>query len=264
MAYLKFFIVLLAVVAAVSQPLVAPRLIGGVPIDTLRRFPYHVAIEKKGWYDSGERSLCGGSILNEQWVLTSALCVDRSDRLELHFERLYLNQTIGSYTAVVNSDAVHIYPTYYDDIALVKLPFRLIFSDLIKPVSITTQSLAQLENKLAVLPGFDVHALHNANATDQLTYAMLNVISNNKCKQYHNSDNFDEYLQLCTQGYSNNSNAPCLTDYGSGLVAGWPAKSELIGIYSGSSYDCSSESPAIYTNVAKYASWIQSLINQPA
>lgn len=236
---------------------IKPRMINGTDIDTLKRFPHHVTIESI--FDSYQLAPCGGSILNRNWILTSASCVRKSNRLVLHFQKLHKNNTAGSYSIIVNHvpSNVHVYPTESDDIALIKIPVDLIYSDILQPIEISDTPSNQLQNKLLVLPGFDSSSYPR---TDSLTYAMLAIVSSNSCKNSYKPGVVDEYLNICTKAWGSYPNMPCMNEFGSGLVEEWPRSPKLVGVYSTASYDCDSSAPSVYVNLSKYKFWIDSLI----
>ncbi|XP_055917314.1 kallikrein-4-like [Eupeodes corollae] len=200
---------------------------------------------------------CSGLIIGKKWILTSKACVDNGVQLRLDFQRLNRNNSIGSYSAVVNNDEKYItkYPTDFDDIALIKLPFELIYSPTVKSIGFSLRQPSQLLKKLVVLPGFD----DSLQGKDQLTYAMLNIASNDVCKQFY-GDVFDEFLNTCAQ--QNNLYGLSATDSGAGLVVGWPAYPELIGIYSNTLKGSNTGLPSSYILLEKYAPWIENVIDE--
>lgn len=253
------------------SPQLSPRIIDGIPIDKFSRFPHHVSIRTITYlndesFDSYTGSSyyghnCSGSIISEKWILTSLKCVYGGLRYRLDFNRLFLNNTEGSFSVLIDNSTVYLYPTEYDDIALIKIPFELEFTTYsssnkynLKPISIYNEEEENDNTKhynqlFAVMPGFTIYK-------DKLTYGMFRIINNDECKKFY-GDKFDEYYQLCTQGWNNNSQVPCKNNEGGGLLIGWPNKPKIIGIFS-SPLSCQSHIPAIYTKISKYIDWIES------
>lgn len=268
----------LALASVASASSIEPRMKYGSAVDTLRRFPHHVSIEPIYEILNLGETLCGGSIIHKNWILTSSRCVGGSERLKLNIQKLFKNDTSGSFTIVINNDPdnVIIYPTEYDDVALVRLPVDLIFSPTLQPIPVSRVASDRFQNKLAVLPGFDTNfvpttpspsALNSTSVSsiyqpikNVLTYAMLSILSNKDCQSTYGAKYFDEYLHICTRGWGNFHNVPCWVDDGSGLVVGWPASPKLIGVYSPMSYDCNSGGPSRFINLEKYSSWIDDVI----
>lgn len=262
------------VVAVKSKGIVIqPRMANGSAVDTLRRFAHHVTIEPEYESDADPENgpaLCGGSILNKNWILTSAYCVQNSIRLNIQLQRIHRNDTEGSFDISINNaeNNVFVYPTESDDIALLKLPVDLLFSQTLKPIKVLETPLEKLNNKFAILPGFEIPAPHEGNETvnaaapwDRLVFAMLGIVSNNECVVAYGSDVFDEYLSVCAKGWGNNRNAPCDSEHGSGLIVNWPSNPKLVGIFTRASQNCNSQSPSVYLNVQKYQSWIEGIVS---
>ncbi|XP_055856570.1 plasma kallikrein-like [Episyrphus balteatus] len=229
-------------------------MLNGIPADTIKKIPHFVSIQP--FFSNGDGTKlepCVGSIIADQWVLTSADCVSQGNRLQLDFEKFHKNSTAKSYGAVVNNDEdwVHVYPTYYDNIAMVKVPFQLKFSNSLKPIRVSSKQPSEMLKKLAILPGYD-------GKKDELSYAMMSITSNDDCIKAHG--NYDEYLNICSKPYMNNGISPCLGESGSGLVTGWPKEPEIVGIFTAESYDCYSYKPSVYVNIVKYITWIESII----
>lgn len=259
MIAIQFFVVfLVAVCFSYSYGKVSPRMMGGAQIDTKRRFPASVNIQPlNAEMREEEYPRCSGSILNEQWILTSADCVSRGETLRLDFDKLHINSTIGSFSIIINNIAslVTPYPTLSDDIAVIEIPSALRFTATLAPISLSSKSRSQMLNKLAVSPGFDAQSQKK-----ELTYSMMTVVSDDVCKRTYGA--YDEFQQICTMPYRTYKNTPCATDSGTGLIADWPAAPQLIGIYSSRLNDCNSNAPSVYLDVAKYQPWIESIIGE--
>lgn len=138
----------------------------GQLVDSLKRFPHHVTIETDR---NSKYQICGGSILNDRWIVTSAYCIDGSDSLRLHFEKLYRYSTNGSFSIVVNKDEVWMHPTNYYDIALIRMPVKLIFSETLWRIEISSRPSYQLESRLGVITGFDSSCLQTTTTTTTTT-----------------------------------------------------------------------------------------------
>ncbi|CAD7088741.1 unnamed protein product [Hermetia illucens] len=166
------------------------------------------------------------------------------------------NDSRNSYSVTMDESSVVPYPTGFDNIALVKLPVVLRFSEEVAPISYGSGSTAAKEdtpsykrnNGFVVMPGF-------SPAHDQgLTYGMFRLISPTECKARYGKS-YDEYLQICTLSWDSYNHVPCEGNEGGGLVIGWPRQPRLVGIFT-SPLNCVSDMPSIYVNLARYENWI--------
>ncbi|CAD7088742.1 unnamed protein product [Hermetia illucens] len=226
------------------------RILDGTPVDTLRRFPHYVTITRGNSEDS---KYCGASIISDQWILTALRCVDQGE-FTIHFLIKNLHGSARSFAITLDEFSVVPYPTDYDNIALIKLPITLQFSEYLAPIQYSgiKGDYSGKNNGFVVMPGF------SPGQTDALTYGMFKLTSSNQCRAIY-GNLFDEYLDICTVGWGNSNQMPCEGNEGGGLVFGWPREPRLVGIFS-SPTKCVSGNPAIYVKLSEYESWINQTI----
>ncbi|XP_057396402.1 serine protease 38 [Balaenoptera acutorostrata] len=113
------------------------KIMGGV--DTLeKKWPWQVSVHYAGFH------ICGGSIIDEYWILSAAHCFDRNKITEAFdiYVGLVDLRVAGSHTQWFEVNKVIIHPTYKvyhpvgGDIALVQLKTRIVFSDSVLPICI--------------------------------------------------------------------------------------------------------------------------------
>ncbi|XP_037809763.1 collagenase-like [Lucilia sericata] len=119
------------------------------------QFPWHVLL----WLGEidYERGICGGSIISNNWVLTTAGCVYESYSVDLVFGTIELNKNNITMTSTV----IIIHPEFNrevltNNIALIELPTTLEFSDIIQPIQL--MSLAEISRNFTgvevIITGF--------------------------------------------------------------------------------------------------------------
>ncbi|MGK0316553.1 MAG: trypsin [Saprospiraceae bacterium] len=120
----------------------AQQIIGGEPID-ISDAPWNVSFEKT--VDGSVGHYCGGVIINEYWIVTSAHCISRDPRSEYfycsHIHAGATDQTNDNDGQRVKVDYVITHPDWESssgsgfDMAMVKLKEPLVFSDNVQPIS---------------------------------------------------------------------------------------------------------------------------------
>ncbi|KAB0385521.1 hypothetical protein FD755_000477 [Muntiacus reevesi] len=127
---------------ACGQRPVQGKILGGV--DALeRKWPWQVSVHYTGFH------ICGGSIVDEYWILSAAHCFDRSMNTEAYDIYVGLVDLLvaGNHTQWFEVNKVIIHPTYGlyhpigGDVALVQLKTRIVFSDAVLPVCIAPPDL---------------------------------------------------------------------------------------------------------------------------
>lgn len=140
---------------------------------------------------------------------------------------------------------------FYSDIALIKLPSTVQFSDYIKPVSLSA---------LPTIPGSDVtvtgYGLVKPKLFPQnLQYASLKTVDLQECElNEHNSLAKDSII--CTKG---GRSRLCLGDGGGPLISDENGK--LIGVAIFTWGECEQGGPQGFTGVLPYLDWINGLID---
>ncbi|XP_044266759.1 brachyurin-like [Tribolium madens] len=261
---MKFFAVLLFCVAsiwakqipAMMKKSTGVRIIGGNTANA-GQFPFMAAINVQ---TGTSTFFCGGALISNEWILTSAHCVYNAITLTIRLGSIKLT---GSDPNRVTLATSHVVPhpdfdptTSKNDIGLIKLRLPVELTDYIQPIALPSGKLANSANPTAL--GWGQTTDEDSELAPELQYVGLAVISNEECKLTFGSQITEE--MVCVDG--NYNQGTCLGDTGSPLVV------RLIGgtylqhhgvasFYSGNG--CESTDPSGFTRTYAYLDWIKNV-----
>ncbi|KAL9700799.1 hypothetical protein quinque_004240 [Culex quinquefasciatus] len=172
--FLVIAVLMLAIPALVrSHPSESPRIVAGKDAE-LGQFPYQAMLRiqmEKG------RALCGGSLISEEWVLTAGHCVEGASSFEVHLGAVEFKEPEGGDGRTVLNATEFIRHEEYrresvsNDIAVIKLPQRVPFSDRIRPVALPTGH-DDYNRRMAIASGWG-KTKDRGGAAQRLQYAPL-------------------------------------------------------------------------------------------
>ncbi|XP_065729834.1 serine protease 38 [Phocoena phocoena] len=231
------------------------RIMGGV--DTLeKKWPWQVSVHYAGFH------ICGGSIIDEYWILSAAHCFGRN-KVTAAFD-MYVGlvdlRVAGNHTQWFEVNKVIIHPTYEmyhpigGDIALVQLKTRIVFSDSVLPICIAPPDVT-LSNLSCWATGWGSIS-QQGDTSDKLQEVQLPLVPLPLCQLLYGHTSYILPDMLCA-GDLRNMKTACEGDSGGPLVCEFNRTWIQIGVVSwghGCTYPMY---PAVYTRVSFFSEWIR-------
>ncbi|XP_065114955.1 serine protease 27-like [Paramisgurnus dabryanus] len=223
-------------------------------------WPWHVGITSTG----EPFSVCGGSLINKDWVLSSAFCInimDTSvDQIVIYLgRRSQFDPNPHEITRTVINVISHpdFNPSTYDNgIALFQLSSSVNFTDYIRPVCLAAAGSVFDEGLSSWATGWGY--TNNSTHPKILQEVEIPILSNQNCSiAYNGSVNITDNM-MCAGQFNNVFKGTCLGDEGGPLVSKQGSRWIQTGITI-MTYNCMF--PSVFTRVSQYQDWINSHIS---
>lgn len=220
------------------------RIIGGVD-SRIEDFPYMIGLF------FNRRHTCGGSILNENTVISAAHCT--YGRNHNNFQILAGSSSISQGELVAVSRVVE-HPNYddfelFNDVVVLKLEVNLVFSDRIRPLPLPSIGFQVAPGRPTILAGWGALEWNTNRFPDIIQSVTKPALSNEECQRiYENEIILDSHV--CS---GENGKDACQGDSGGPLVY----SGIHLGIVSWG-YECGTEWPTVYARVSSFLGFILS------
>lgn len=224
------------------------------------QFPYIALLQITR---STTTTICGGSLLNRDWILTAAHCVSSARHISIHLgAHRIANDTISEPNRVVvpadlQSSVIH---SGYNqllalnDVALLRLQSSIQFSMFIQPVRLPASNSGSFVGRTVLASGWGRKYTQAGEHASELQWARLVVITNDDCRQSLSSIAVRE-TTMCAIGPR--AESVCNGDSGGPLVLDGYVTRTLIGVVSfGHRSGCDLGHPQGFSRVSEYLSWI--------
>ncbi|XP_051883967.1 chymotrypsin B-like [Pristis pectinata] len=218
-------------------------------------WPWQVSMQQTNGFH-----FCGGSLINENWVVTAAHCSVSTRHLVVVGEYNKCSQDAKAQFIPVAKAITH--PrwnpkTINNDITLVKLSSPVSFNSYISPVCLASAYESFSPGKLCVTTGWGLTRPNAFGTPCILQQTSLPLLSNRQCEQYWGNMISDVMICAGASGASS-----CMGDSGGPLICQEGGAWYLTGIVSWGSSRCSPSIPGVYARVSELRSWIdQTLAN---
>lgn len=231
-------------------------------------FPYQVSIRWGIPPLFPLRHACGGSILNEHYVLTAGHCILKFGTLKVFAGKHHVSrdedtqQEVAVERAIVHAQYPGGVAPY--DIAILKLKTPLTFNKRVSAVTLPKQNEVRTGN--AVLSGWGSTSKSLLPVLPEvLQKVTVPLLDNQSCLKKFPDDVIGKRpeiydTQICTDAVGETS--ACSGDSGGPLVQLENNTPVQLGIVSWGVFPCGvNRLPSVYTRVASYIDWIEDIIN---
>ncbi|GAB6027067.1 hypothetical protein CHUAL_013793 [Chamberlinius hualienensis] len=229
------------------------RIIGGERSD-IKEHPWMVGISVFG------NIVCGGALLNEEYILTAAHCFKISSVKSLAKVRVGFSERQSSIPDLKIAEIIS-HENYIPnrsglyDIALVRLASPLTLNSSISPICLSSIPSENYVGQKAIVTGWGVVDKKNEIVSNYLQAASVHIIPIKDCiRTYRKAKKKVTDNNICAGGTDGKD--ACQGDSGSPLVVEVNEKHTVIGIVSWG-IGCAGKYPGVYTNVYYYLPWIK-------
>ncbi|XP_059470395.1 chymotrypsin-1-like [Neocloeon triangulifer] len=247
---MKAFILTLAITAASAYTLPEWRVVNGTDAP-LGKYPQLISLQN---YNSHS---CGGTILNENFFMTAAHCVQTSTTyLKALAGTNALDQggTLHQAVQIITHEAYDPLNQWINDIAVVKVDPPFVFDEYTQAVVLPAQDQESAAGSTGTLVGWGLSETGGLIMNIQQEVDLV-VYSDEECDAIHGGR--PHPTNICA-GVIGGGKGQCSGDSGGPLfVNGYQA-----GIVSWSRKPCTiAPYPGVYTEVSPYVDWLLSKIN---
>jgi len=234
------------------------------------QFPWQISLQFK-ITSNRKMHVCGGSIIDDQWILTASHCFLNSKDPAKYVVRIgTFNQTAGSaepeavehdLDKIIQHEGFKLILKIRNDIALIKLSKPINFdNEYVNTVCMPTDSkFNNVDGSELVVSGWgDTLPGSQTNVPDLLQWTKLTAVNDDVCaKEIGNlAGGLDAEQMVCAE---KDDTSPCQGDSGGPLVINEAEKSRQvqIGVVSFGDANCDNAIPTVFTRVTNYLDWIE-------
>ncbi|XP_001985515.2 trypsin-1 [Drosophila grimshawi] len=229
----------------------AIRIVGGTQVRT-NKYPWIAQMLR------ASQLFCGGTLINDRYVLTAAHCVHEMDMSTVSVRLLQLDRS-STHVGVTRSVAFAHPHAGYDpvalvhDIALLRLDQPVPLMKMMRPVCLPKSRQQQFDHQRAIVAGWGLS--HEGGSTSSvLQETTVPIITNAQCRATSYKSMIVDTM-LCAGYVQMGGRDACQGDSGGPLIV--PDRIfRLAGVVS-FGYGCAKpNAPGVYTRVSRYLEWI--------
>ncbi|XP_053952781.1 chymotrypsin-2-like [Anastrepha ludens] len=224
------------------------RVVGGTNADP-GFAPYQISLQSM--FGS---HMCGGSVIDSQWILTAAHCV-------YGYNPPYLRVITGTvewqkpgqiyYPDEYYTHCNYDNPDYHNDIALVHVNESIVYDQYTQPIPLASKALK--DNDEVLLTGWGTTS-YGGSLPEILQKITLRYMSHKRCSDVYEGDESVDVCHICT--FTQQGEGACNGDSGGPVVSG----GELVGLVNWGT-PCAVGYPDVHASVFCYRDWIRRVMS---
>uniref|UniRef100_A0A1A9WKQ0 Peptidase S1 domain-containing protein n=1 Tax=Glossina brevipalpis TaxID=37001 RepID=A0A1A9WKQ0_9MUSC len=229
------------------------RIVGGTQVRQ-NKYPWTAQLVKGRYYP---RLFCGGSLINDRYVLTAAHCVQNNrDQITIRLLQLDRSSRDPGITRQVARTIIH--PNYdptrvVNDLALLRLDSPVPMTDKVRPVCLP-YSNQNFEGKTGIAAGWGL-IKQGGVTSNYLQEVSLPIITNQECRNTRYKNKIQDVM-ICAGNVKQGGKDACQGDSGGPLIVN-EGRYKLAGLVSFGFGCAQPNAPGVYTRVSKFVDWIQ-------
>ena len=166
------------------RPIRFPKIINGTSA-VHGNYPWMISLQ------FNNRHHCGGTLIRGNWVLTAAHCIYRANakKFQVKLGGHYRNKLTESTSITVKPTIIiahsgFSFATFADDLALIKLPNKVQYSNYIRPICLPKETTNVLVDKNATVIGWG-KLQQGGYSAEILQEAEIPIVDNDKCIEWY-------------------------------------------------------------------------------
>ncbi|KAL6257050.1 hypothetical protein P5V15_011985 [Pogonomyrmex californicus] len=236
--------------AGVLKPFFDPRIVNGEDAKE-GEIPYQVSLQNRGT----NFHFCGGSILNDKYVITAAHCIEGKSASNIQVVADTINLSNPKSLHYVEEIKAHKGYTpansWMNDIALLKVKTPFVRSNTVGYVPLPPKDHVVKPNDIAVVSGWG-RLWQGGPTTTKLQRVNIIIADQNYCRYVYEKMGYNVHpTQVCAYDPSIMKGS-CHGDSGGPLTVG----GKLVGLVSWANGCASTSYPTVYTRVLSFLDWI--------